>query len=408
MTMAAEAGPRAPAHVRADLVWDHDFNAFLAEGRDPFRSASRLHDGPPMVWASRIDPRRGGWVPTRHALIREVLIDSDRFSSQSGEFMSLVGEDWGLIPLELDPPEHHLYRKALEPFFSPSAVNALDGRVRAICDQLIAGFADREACEFISEFASLFPHYVFLDMMGMPRARLPQFLAWERGMLHPKSLDEQAASMRSILDYLTAFIAEQRPDPQTPLMKSILGARYEDRPLTEDELLSICFVMYIGGLDTVYSTLGWILWHLAQDRPLQERLRANPQDLTNAVEELLRAYSITGSQRRVTRDLEFHGVPMKQGDRVLISLTLAGRDPEVYADPHTVDIDRPVRHIAFGTGPHTCLGLRLAKREIRIVLETFLARFRDIRLGEGADYAFHTGVVIGLDRLPLAWDLAGG
>jgi cytochrome P450 len=404
--MASVSETWIPEHVPAELAWDHDYNQFSAAGgADPFRALGQLHAGPDLLWARRIDPRHAGWLPTRHSLIREILADAERFSSVGDDpFMKAIGLDWRLIPLEYDPPDHHLYRKALEPFFSPSAVNELDGAVRNVCNELIAGFANPDSCEFIGEFAEKFPSYVFLDIMGMPRERLPQFLEWERGMLRPESPAQQVEAMTAILGYLQEFVREQRAAPTSALMKSVLAARYGDeRPLTEAEILSICYVMYIGGLDTVYSTLGWIVWHLAQDPALQDRLRDRPDDMTNAIEELLRAFSVTGSQRRVAHDMDFHGVRMRAGDRVLIALTLAGRDPQAYADPHTVDIDRSVRHLAFGTGAHTCLGLRLAKREIRIVLETFLARFRGIRITPGEGCRFHTGVVIGMDHLPLEW-----
>jgi cytochrome P450 len=396
-----------PQHVPADLAWDHDYNAFTAAGGDdPFRALGQLHAGPPMLWARRIDPRHAGWLPTRHALIREILADAERFSSAGDEpFMRAIGLDWRLIPLEYDPPDHHLYRKALEPFFSPSAVNELEGAVRNVCAELIDGFASLDGCEFIGEFAEKFPSYVFLDIMGMPREQLPQFLEWERGMLRPESPAQQVAAMTAILRYLETFVRGQRTSPASALMRSLAAARFNDeRPLSDREILSICYVMYIGGLDTVYSTLGWIMWHLARDAALQDRLRDRPEDMTNAIEELLRAFSVTGSQRRVACDMDFHGVRLRAGDRVLIALALAGRDPLAYPDPHAVDIDRPVRHLAFGTGAHTCLGLRLAKREIRIVLEAFLSRFRRIRIPAGEGCRFHTGVVIGMDRLPLEWN----
>lgn len=395
-----------PDHVPAELAWDEDFHAFAAGGDDPFRRLGQLHGGPDMLWVRRIDPRHAGWLPTRHALIREVLADAERFSSVGdAPFMQAIGIDWPLIPLELDPPEHHLYRKALEPFFSPAAVNAMDAAVRDVCAELIDGFASPDGCEFIGEFAEKFPSYVFLDIMGMPRARLPEFLDWERGMLHPESPEQQVAAMTATLGYLESFVREQRADPSSALMRSVVAARYaEARPLTDTEILSICYVMYIGGLDTVYSTLGWILWHVAQDEALQDRLRANSDDMTPAIEELLRAFSVTGTQRRVARDMDFHGVRLREGDRVLIALALAGRDPQAYDDPHRVDVDRTVRHVAFGTGAHTCLGLRLAKREIRIVLETLLSRFRRIRMATGEPPRFHTGVVMGVDRLRLAWE----
>ena len=234
---------------------------------------------------------------------------------------------------------------------------------------------------------------------------LADFLTWERGMLRPERPEQAVEAMSAIADYLQEFIAGQKQAPKSDLMKGIVSARFNDeRPLTDTEMLSICYILYIGGLDTVYSTLGWIVWYLAQDIALQDRLRDNPEEITRAVEELLRAFSTASTQRRVRQDMEFHGVTMRAGDIVQVSLPLAARDPEAYEDPHRVDIDRPVRHIAFGTGPHTCLGLRLAKREIRIVLEAMLARFRNIRIAAGESHEFHTGNVFGIDRLPLEWD----
>lgn len=397
-----------PSHVPGHLAWDADYYEFAAATEDPFRRAAELHDGPDMLWVRSVDRIQPGWLPTRNALIREVLTDTAHFASGQSNMMGAIGIDWRLIPLEYDPPEQQLYRKVLEPFFTPASVDALDGAVRAACDELIDGFADRDGCEFAGDFAEKFPSHIFLDLMGMPRERLADFLAWERGMLRPASTAEQVEAMTSIFHYLQDFVRGQMRQPRSDLMKGIVAARYNgERPLSETEILSFCYILYIGGLDTVFSTMGWIFWHLAGDQPLQDRLRDNPGDMTRAVEELLRAYSAASTQRRVIADFNFHGVEMRAGEVVQVSLPLAARDPLAYDDPHRVDIDRPVRHIAFGTGPHTCIGLRLAKREIRIVLEAFLARFRDIRMPGGTRHEFHTGNVFGVDRLPLEWRRIG-
>lgn len=401
-----EAGK--PDHVPAELFWDHAFESFASEQPDPFRHVASLHAGPEIFFARSIGRNRGGWILTRNAHIREAFADPEHFTSFNPDnFLAPIGLDVRMTPLEYDPPEHYHYRKAIEPYFTPAAVNALDGAVRAVCEELLAGFAGADSCEFISEFAEPFPSHVFLDLMGMPRERLGDFLAWERSMIRPASAEDAVAGMTAVIAYLEQFIAEQRVRPTTDLMRGVLSARYNDeRPLSDKEVLGVCFILYIGGLDTVYSTLGWIFWHLAQDAPLQERLRTEPAIVPQAVEELLRAYSVASSARQVKDDFEFHGVHMRKGDHVLLSLPLAGRDPQAYDDPHRVDIDRPVRHIAFGTGPHTCIGLRLAKREIRIVLETLLSRFVNIRMPAGEHHAFHTSNVFGIDRLPLEWDRA--
>jgi len=410
MATLDHSAPAPPDHVPPELVREFDYDEFAAELPDPFRRVGELHDGPDLLWVRGLNNgpqgRRPGWLPTRHSLIREVLTDTDHFLSGGDEgMMSVIGADWKLIPLELNPPQQQQYRKVLEPFFSPASINALDDAVRQACDELIDGFADADGCEFASEFAEKFPSHIFLDLLGMPRDKLDDFLKWERGMLRPERPEQAVESMSAIAEYLTEFIAGQKRDPKSDLMKGIVSARVNGtQPLTDTEMLSICYILYIGGLDTVYSTLGWIMWHVAQDLPLQDRLRDNPDEITRAVEELLRAFSTASTQRRVKQDMDFHGVQMRAGDIVQVSLPLAARDPEAYEDPHRVDIDRPVRHIAFGTGPHTCLGLRLAKREIRIVLEAFLSRFRKIRIPEGETHAFHTGNVFGIDRLPLEWE----
>lgn len=393
-------------HVPPELVWDEDYFAWAARTDDPFLRVSELHDGPDILWARSIDLIQPGWLPTRQALIREILTDTEHFSSAQSNMLGVIGVDWRLIPIEFDPPQQQMYRRVLEPFFTPASVDALDGMVRKACDELIEAFPLANGCEFCGEFAERFPSHVFLDLMGMPRERLGDFLKWERDMLRPHSFDEQKEAMLAILHYMQDFLSTQREAPSSPLMEAIVNARYNnERPLTDDEMTSVCYLLYIGGLDTVYCTLGWIMRHLAQDPALQERLRDHPEEIPRAVEELLRAFSAASSQRRVIKDLDFHGVPMRAGDVIQLSLPLASRDPQAYDDPHRIDIDRPARHVAFGTGPHTCLGLRLARREIRIVLESFLSRFHNIRLADGERYEFHTGSVFGVDRLHLEWDI---
>lgn len=408
-TSIEQAATDVPAHVPDELVWKEDFEAFATAKDDPFRRMGELHDGPDILWMRKSDKGLGGgvsgWLFTRYALIREALTDTEHFlSGNELNMMSAIGIDWLLIPIELNPPQQQRYRKVLEPFFAPAAIDALDGSIRDTCDDLIASFAHGDSCEFIGEFAEKFPSQIFLDLMGMPRERLPDFLKWERGMLRGSPQDV-IASMTAIHDYLREFVNDQQQNPTSALMRGIVSARLDDgQQLTETEMISICYLLYIGGLDTVYSTIGWIFWHLAQDQPLQSRLRDHPEEITRATEELLRAFSAASTGRRVKQDFEFHGVKMRAGDSVTAFLSLASRDPHAFDDPHVVDIDRTPRHLAFGTGPHTCLGLRLARREIKIVLELFLARFRNIRMAEGKRHRFHVGSVFGIDYLPLEWN----
>ena len=361
--------------------------------------------GREFIWATRAFFGNPAWVLTRHALIQEAFIDYEHFSHRRNRtLIQVMGESLQLIPLEIDPPEHFAYRQILNPCFTPRAVNSLEMPVREACDSLIAGFEDRGSCEFISEFAARFPNNVFLALMGMPQAMLPQFLEWEQNHIRGDDEAKRAEGAQAIFRYLQGFIAEQRANPQTDLMKVIVSGRVEGRPLNETEMLGICSLLYIGGLDTVYSSLGWIMRHLACDQPLQERLRSHPQDIPLAVEELMRAFGVATPNRTVAKDFIFHGVAMREDEMVLLPTYLASRDPQAYENPHVIDIDRRARSVTFATGPHTCLGIHLAKREIRIVLEAFLSRFKNIRIPQGAPYEYHTGGVLGVDRLSLEWD----
>jgi cytochrome P450 len=406
MTTATLA-PQRPAHVPPGLFWDRRLDDFVTELDDPFVAGARLHAGPDVFWARDVGFGKACWVVTRHALMQEIFLDPQRFSSEGVMGLNeLLGVDWNIKPIELDPPQHALYRHLLNPYFTPRAVTAFETQVRAICDGLIEKFENRGSCEYVTEFTMRFPSYVFLALMGLPADRMEQFLEWDHTLWHSEDLGARVPAARAILAYLDGFIEDQRKAPGTELMSGLFAARIEGRPLTKDELLSMSYLLYVAGLDTVYSSLGWHMRHLASHPELQARLRDNPQEIPQAVEELIRAFSVVRSERMATHDLEFHGVKMRRGDYVTLPTYLAARDPLAFTDPHRVDVDRKPRHLAFASGAHICLGLHLARRELKIVLEAFLTRFKSIRLAEGETYRYHPGPVLGVDYLPLVLERA--
>lgn len=407
MNAHSEASAGIPAHVPADLVWDHSFDKFTAELGDPYLAVTRLHEGPGIIWATDASYGRPGWIATRYDLISEIFMDHEHFSAERpGMIADLLGVNLRLNPIEIDPPAHFGYRRILNPLFTPRAINGLDAPVRASCRKLIAKFADRGGCEFVKDFALQFPSYVFLDLMGMPHAKLADFLEWEDKLMRGRDIASRVQAARSIYAYLEEFLALQRKAPCNDLNKAIVTGEFEGRPLEHLEAMGMLYVLYVGGLDTVYSTLGWTMRHLAAHPELQDRLRGNSELIAEAIEEFARAFSVVVTHRMVAKDFVFHGVPMRRGEEINLPLSLANRDPNMFADPHRVDIDRKPRQIAFGTGAHLCLGIHLAKRELRIVVEEFLERFRNIRIKKGETYRYHTGRTFGVDHLPLEWDPA--
>jgi len=397
-----------PDHVPSQCVWDHNLAAFLREGNDPYLAASRLHKGPGVIWVPTAAHGRPAWIFTQHKLIDEGFTDWTAFSSKRGSNAAVMDPNWLLLPVEADRPDHRFYRQALNPLFSPAAMNRRVTAVQQLCDTLIDAFIDRGRCEFISEFAGILPNAITISLLGLPTESLTQFVDWEEEMVHGATPELRMAAGKAVIDYLKDHIAREQalPEASTDIMQAILKGRMAERPFNEAEILGLVYLLFVAGLDTVYSTLGWIMRHLTLDQALQARLRDNPDDIPAAIEEFTRAFGVSAPSRTVAKDMMFHGVPMKAGEAVLLPTYLAGRDPTAWVDPHRIDIDRRPRHITFGTGPHVCLGVHLAKREMKVMLQSFLARMRNIRRPTDGRYEFHTTNTIGVDRLDLEWDPA--
>jgi len=396
----------APDHVPEELLWDHSLTEFNSELDDPFVAASRLLGGPPVIYARDTAQDRPAWVVARHALLREVFMDWENFSSEGGMAVLLtqmLGVDWTFNPVNIDPPRHTAYRKVLLPFFTPKAVSHMEAGVRETCDQLIAPFADKGGCDFVKDFSIPFPSLIFLQLMGMPQDMMRQFFQWEQNLLRGKNIQEMVIAGREILEYLKFHLEQQKKQPATPLMEAIMGAEIDGKKLDDGEILGMFYTFYTGGLDTVYATLGWSMRYIATHPEFQQFLRDNPDKLNKAVDEFLRMFSVVMTQRRVTRDMTWHGIEMKQDDLVFLPLFIACRDPEAYPNPNEMDLHRKESMVAFATGPHLCLGMHLARREIRIAIETFLDRFDNIHIPEGAQYAYHAGPTLNVDSLQLAW-----
>jgi cytochrome P450 len=403
MSDAVELRLRPPSdHVPPALLWGRDLDAFAAELDDPYLGAARLHDGPDIVWGMRSG--REGWIITRLADQNTVFMDHGRFSGRNNSnVQDVLGIPLRNYPLDTDPPDHMHYRRVIQPYFTPKAIDAMEPLLREVCDRLIARFDDG-GCEFVNQFSRLFPAYVFLTMMGMPLERGEQFLEWSAGFFRGQDQDRLAA-LRKIVDYLKDYVAERRALPeQDDLTGAIIRGRIGGRGISEEEILGTCLNLYLGGLDTVMSSLGWYFRHLAADPALQERLYDNPTDIPAAAEEFLRAFGITATRRQVIADTELNGVVMRKGDNICLPTYLSSRDARHFADPHRIDIDRAAPHMTLATGAHNCVGQHLARREIRLVLEAFIGRFRDIRLATGETAEWTNRQVWAVTRLPLVWE----
>ncbi|CAN7445205.1 cytochrome P450 [Phenylobacterium sp. LjRoot225] len=409
----AAAGAPPPPHVPPELVFDYEAALGPTALEDPYAPARQVFETLPPVFYSRsangMTTGPGTWVCSRYEDIREVYQNTERYSSVGiFPFADMVGESFQAIPIALDPPEHNKYRVLLNPWFSPKAVAALESKIYAIVNALIDGFADKGECDVSYDFGRIYPVKVFMGLMGFPDEKFEDFLSWGYAMLHDMAnLERVQWGARSALVYLRSFIEEVRATPGDNLTSRIVHGEVDGRPLTEDEIIGIVFFLWTGGLDTVAATSALTFRRLALDPELQQKLRAQPELLPEAIEEFLRTNPTVNSARIAKVDHELHGVQIKRGDRVLCLAAAGNYDPAEFDDPLSFRADRaPNRHLTFVAGPHRCLGSHLARRELRIALGEFLRRIPSFRLKPGADRTVVPGL-IATPRLPIVWDVKG-
>lgn len=403
---ARVATTSVPSHVPADRVVPYDLLRASGPHQDPFKVINALRSKADTFYTPvHFSNSSGAWVLTRAEDIRQVLQNPQLFSSRGvSGFSKLLGETWDMIPLEIDPPRHTQFRAILNPLLSPARIAKMQDGIRAICSELIDAVADKGGCDFVEAFARPFPVRIFLQLMGLPLALFDQFLKWNNSLLFAESMEERIAAAAAIRDYLRELIADRKQNPVDDLATAAVQARIDGKPISDDEILGICYLLFVGGLDTVAASLGFYFRHLAQNPEQQRSLRDNPALIPDAVEELLRAHSVVMVSRFVTADTEIGGVSMKQGDCIAIYTSFASFDPKEVEHPETVDFKRSMnRHIAFSYGPHRCIGSHLARRELVTALEEWTRRVPEFRIPEGAEVRMHGGVVFSIDRLPLVW-----
>jgi len=359
---------------------------------------------------------QGYWIFTRHDAVRSIYKETDIFSSES---ITAWEPDpiYRFIPTQVDPPEHIKYRRILNPWFSAAAMAERAPRMKEICNRLVNELAPKGECDFVSDFALRYPTEVFLDVVGADPARADDFVSWVdlffTGWGGAEGGEQAMAdAIASIRGYWQQVLEERRREPEPrpgDLASYLMHARLEGRSLSDAELHDILLVLVLAGLDTTKGELGFMFRHLAENPEDRQALIRDPSLVPTAVEEFARLYPIIfGEGRKVARDVEFHGVQLKKGDMVYGLVSGANRDPRTFerADEFVIDRKRSP-HLGFATGPHQCLGIHLARRELRTVLEVWLDLIPDFELVTDEPLRERGGGnMLALLNLPLRWDPA--
>jgi cytochrome P450 len=356
------------------------------------------------------DQHGGFWIVNSYDFAHEAYQRYDLFTAYpSVNVPAGVGHRRPMLPIEVDPPIHGKYRSLLAPVFAPARVQALEPAIRAHCDELIDAFVDRGQCEFMSELASPLPSRIFVTMMDLPMEEAERIHQWKDMVLHGHAQDPDGTKRKAAGAALQAYLEDVYERRQRrrgdDIVSLLIDSEVDGHTLTKEEVLDITYLLMIAGLDTVTSELGLMFLYLGQHPEQRDRLVKNPQLIPNAVEELLRYESLILTGRTVTQEVEFHGCPMHQGDRLLINSVSAGRDEAQFPHAEEVDFERtPNRHLAFAAGPHRCVGSHLARLELQIVHEHIHARIPNYRVKPGAEIHRHASSVAGVDELPLVWN----
>jgi cytochrome P450 len=374
----------------------------MADNRD--RAYQMIHDSGPVVRDAH-----GAYLVTGADPVCYVLRHPEVFSSKRA-FDSL-GSPIPIVPVASDPPEHTRYRQVLRPFFSARGLARWLPVVRALAVDLIDAFAQRGRCDLVTEFALPLPAQVFLTLFGLPLEARDRLIAWKDAVLGAVGISgAEPASDANILlaaelyDYLVGHIAARREQGGTDIL-SQLAADTSDQRLTDAEILGLSFLFVLAGLDTVTSALSTAFAALAGDRRLREQIIADPGIIPDAVEELLRFDGPVVTVPRVaTCEVEVAGQVIPADSYVAVGIGPANHDAAEHKDPEAVDFRRGGRNLAFGAGPHGCLGAHLARMEMRVALEEWHRRIPDYQIAPGATIkADWPAALIGLDRLPLVF-----
>jgi cytochrome P450 len=344
-----------------------------------------------------------GVVVTTRAAMTEVFRHPEIYSSQmpAGHF----GNARPLIPIEVDPPDQRKFRKILDPLFTPKHLEHLAGPIEALVNELIDSFIDSPEIDFAQRFSVPFPSQVFLTMFGLPMQDLPRFLAMKDGIIRPfhvlgTSLNDRRTqelrekSAASIYGYFNEVLDQREAERRDDLLSHFLDAEVEGVRLTREEILDICFLLLIAGLDTVSASLDCFFRYLAEHPGKRAALVADPSISPWVVEELLRWESpVMLVSRIATQNTELGGCPIHAGDKVHPFLGSGNTDESEFPDADVIRWGRKGnRHLAFGAGIHRCLGSNLARLELRIALRVWHSRIPHYRVKPGTELVYTIGV----------------
>jgi cholest-4-en-3-one 26-monooxygenase len=379
-------------------------------GRDPQAELAWLRQHDPVHW----DEAGGVWGIATYADVKAVATDPATFSSAGG-----IRPDTGATPMmiDMDDPGHLRRRKLVSRGFTPRRVRDLEPSALAVVDRLIDGFCEAGTCDFVADFAAWLPLVMIGDALGVAEEDHPQLLQWSDDLMKGQGQADEGlvlammAAFEGWSGYIAGVVEDRRGCPRHDLVSTLVHAEVDGDRLADDELVFETLLLLIGGDETTRHVITGGMYQLLADPTRWGRVVASVGTpgstvVEAAVEESLRWVSpIKNMARTATRDVELRGRTIREGQKLLLLYPSANRDPAQFPDPDTFDMARtPNEHVAFGFGPHFCLGAALARLELRVAFRRLAERLPDLRLVDDAEPGHRpANFVTGYESLPVAF-----
>ena len=380
--------------------------------RVPHDQFDRLRAEAPVAWHPEVDDT-GFWAVTKHEDVVAVSRDSATYSSELGAtFIPTADEEalatLRLVILNMDPPKHNRYRRLVSRGFTPrmiaKLVDEIDRRAAVIVDEVAA----RGEVEFVEDIAAQLPVQMICEMIGLEPDQWPRMFELSNQLIggrdDPDYQDQEPqAAAGEIYALCDAVAADRRAHPRDDIMTALVNAEIDGERLDDSELNLFFIALVVAGNETTRNLINHSMLALIEHPDQAQRLRDDPALWDTAVDEMLRwGSSIHNFRRTATRDTELRGVPIQEGDKVVIYYASANRDEDVFVDPHRFDVGRtPNDHVAFGGGgEHYCLGASLARAEIKAMMRQLVERLPDLELA-GPYHRLHSDFVNGIKTMPV-------
>jgi cholest-4-en-3-one 26-monooxygenase len=358
--------------------------------------------------------QRGYWALTRHQDIIDVSLDQKRFSSERGTVIASDMNDERVSQLRLwminqDAPNHTKLRKLVNKGFTKRMIANMQAHIDTLSSEIVDGVARKGECDFVASIASELPLLVIAELVGCPLEDRVKLFQWSNhliGFEDPDFADETGATdaMGELFEYAGHLAAQRRSEPRDDLTSVLVNAEVDGERLDELSFNMFFVLLILAGNETTRNAISGGMVALSEHPEQMQKLVADRSLMPGAVDEILRFVSpVIYMRRTATRDVELHGKKIAENDKVVMCYPAANRDPRVFDAPDRFDIARdPNPHVAFGYGPHFCLGANLARMEIQCMFDELLRRVPDIHVS-GPVRRLRSTVVSSIKSLPVSF-----